>query len=104
MGPLHERAGVATHPTSAHSSDLPNGDEAANGSTPSAPQPLMGDCPAQQAIIPLLLLLSLLLAALTRTAGPESPGRTRPRSHPRDAIPPLLPAGQRRALLQVFRI
>lgn len=69
------------------------------------PPPLMGDCPAQQGILPFLLLLSLLLGAVFYAsrllARSSAQGLS---SAPRHQIPPLLPPAQRRALLQVFTI
>lgn len=105
MGPLHQNGGRAASMATAQAGAVPAPGMVDGQPMPSVPQPLMGDCPAQQALIPLLLLLSFLLVALGRFGGPVPPGRARPGSHsPRDAIPPLLPPGQRRALLQVFTI
>lgn len=60
---------------------------------PEQPVSVMGDCPAQQAVIPLLLLALLALGLLARPLPWPAPG-----AHG----PPLAPA-QRRALLQVFQ-
>lgn len=104
MGPLHERGVVAAAPPVASALGEPTMDGPGDRPLPSSPEPLLGDCPAQQAVIPLLLLLSLLLGVLTwRGGAPWLPAR--PRSHPpHEMPPPLLPPRQRRALLQVFTI
>jgi hypothetical protein len=69
---------------------------------PAAPHPVLGDCPAQQAVLPLLLVLLALgsLVALRTTA-------TRDTGHLLSwhlcfSLPPPLAPARRRALLQVF--
>jgi len=66
-----------------------------------APTTILGDCPAQRAILPLLLLivLTLLTASLRRSA------RMRPQQPGRLVAPPLpLTLPRRLALLQTFLI
>lgn len=73
---------------------------------PGMPIPLMGDCPAQQAIVPALLLLDLLLGVAIWGGGPPvllGADPVRPRMHGRTLAPPLSPV-RRQALLHVFRI
>ncbi len=70
---------------------------------PHVPPVSLGECPAQQAVLPLLLLLLLLSGALRRFAIRPARGAvpyTRARGD-RFLPPPLAPA-RRRALLQVF--
>lgn len=107
MAPLHERfivapAAVTTVAAAMHGTPEPG---AVDQTVPPQPQPLMGECPALQGILPFLLFLTMslglsaLVTALLSYLG--SHGR---RCSPRRRIPPLLPPPQRRALLQVFII
>lgn len=105
MWPLHEQSMAPVEAAADATIARADGVEAHERPAPPAPVPLMGDCPAQQGIIPLLLALSLLLGAWVwgTTLVSRRDARHRP-SSPRHGIPPLLPPPQRRALLQVFRI
>jgi hypothetical protein len=72
---------------------------------PAAPDMVFGNCPAQQAVFPALLLLLFLAATIALISAPGDNirralnGRVLTLGQP----PPLAPA-QRRALLQVFLI
>ena len=71
--------------------------------TPEEPhRPVLGDCPAQQAILPLLLVL-LVLGGLVTSRPMLSRATGRPSGwHLRLPLPPPLAPARRRALLQVF--
>jgi len=72
---------------------------------PAPSQPWLGDCPVEQGIPPFLLALTFLLGLWPSGACALVRGRGRAKVrwlHHRP--PPLLPAPQRRALLQVFTI
>lgn len=71
--------------------------------TPEAPhRPVLGDCPVQQAIMPLLLVL-LILGGLIALRSVLSCEIGRPSGwHLRHPLPPPLTPARRRALLQVF--
>lgn len=76
----------------------------AHGEEPASPHhPVLGDCPAQQTVPPLFLLLLVLMALLRRLL-PITPRATRPAwAWPcRFSLPPPLDPARRRALLQVF--
>lgn len=70
---------------------------------PEMPLPLLGDCPAQQAVVPLLLLLVLLIGGTGGWWMVPGAGGAACRL-PVRSLPPPLPPAKRRALLQVFRI
>jgi hypothetical protein len=71
---------------------------------PAAPHPVLGDCPAQQAVLPLLLVLVILVALAFARGGTTLVASGLPRHWPAWwSLPPPLPASRRRALLQVFR-
>lgn len=107
MAPLHERFIVAPAAVTAVTAAMVGTPEhgAVGQPIPPQPQPLMGECPALQGILPFLLLLtvSLGLAALVTAVLRYLGGHGR-RCSPRRRLPPLLPPPQRRALLQVFII
>ena len=69
---------------------------------PGRPMPLLGDCPAERTLVPVLLLLLLLGAALG--SGWPWPGGAAMPGGSLATRPPPLPAARRRALLQIFRI
>lgn len=105
MGSLHDNGMITPHAPPAAMLDVRDPGASAEQRLPSMPMPLMGDCPAQQAVFPLLLMLALLLVLALPTGkqeGREVAARcTRP---PGEVLPPLMPPQQRRALLQVFII
>ncbi len=105
MGALHEGgSGVAHAPVASMQGARNVGGHVGQG-MPSIPMPLLGDCPAQQAVLPLLLLVPLLLG-LVLLSGPRGVFVEDSRSlRPLDRAfsPPLSPQ-RRRALLQVFTI
>jgi hypothetical protein len=76
-----------------------------HGDGPAIPHSVLGDCPAQQAVPPLILLLLLLIIALLRLPAAwlcaDSAVRIWCR---RFTLPPPLTAARRRVLLQVFLI
>lgn len=76
-----------------------------HGGAPTTPRSVLGDCPAQQALPPLFLLLVLLLAMLLAVPPILTADRDVPHGwhHRSSSTPPLAPA-RRRALLQVFLI
>ena len=70
---------------------------------PHAPPASLGDCPARQAVLPLLVLLFLLVGTPRLFA--VQPGGAGPFARPwgsRFSLPPPLAPARRRALLQVF--
>lgn len=72
---------------------------------PVGPQPLLGDCPAQRAVLPLFLLLLLLLLLVShRCQGKASVADvgTLCRWQHRISLPPPLAPARRRAVLQIF--
>lgn len=82
----------------------PRRDVTGQEGNPVTPRSVLGDCPAQQAIPPLILLLLLLIVLLRILAAwpcADSAVRTWCR---RFTLPPPLNAARRRALLQVFLI
>ena len=82
---------------------VPHKDTSAGGRAPALPHSTLGDCPAQQAVLPLLLLL-LVLAGLPRLHV-AAPRATAPLLgwRARFVLPPPLAPARRRAFLQVFR-
>ena len=103
-GPLHGRVDSASVASHATPSAAPHATEELGHHSRHT---VLGGCPAQQAILPLLwAALALLGAVLARrgrrhgSAGPDGPP-ARPRAFPPAVPPPLQPA-RRRALLQVF--
>jgi hypothetical protein len=104
-GPVHgcvEPAALASH---AVRSAVPHGADEEPGRH--SRHTVLGGCPAQQAILPLLsaalALLGAFLALRGRrhgSAGPAGPS-ARLRAFP-PAVPPPLQSARRRALLQVF--
>lgn len=67
--------------------------------------PLLGDCPAQQAVFPLLMALMLLLGLVMLAVEQGGRDAAARRARPSCAVlAPLMPPQQRRALLQVFTI
>ena len=78
-------------------------DAAEDGRQPAPHHTMLGDCPAQQTVPPLFLLLLVLMALLRRLL-PTTPQATRPAwARPcRFSLPPPLDPARRRALLQVF--
>lgn len=102
MGPLHER--VFPAPVAVSGATMPDASDPIEERRPRAPQPILGECPAQQAILPLLLMV-LLLAGACLWVGRASllPADSRAWSRSlRDFLPPPLAPARRRALLQVF--
>lgn len=95
MGPLHGHVAMRSGPML---------------STPPLPPPTVpatrGDCPAQQAVFPVLALLLLLLIVVRgRPTGRHAlPGGVPHHGEPAVSYPPPLAARRRRALLQVFLI
>ena len=77
------------------------GDRSGEGVPEEPHHPVLGDCPARQAVLPLLLILLALggLVALRSTISHDTGHQLG--WHPRLSPPPLAPA-RRRALLQVF--
>lgn len=104
MGPLHERVGAGPPVIEMLVVGLPGIMGGPDGHRPQAP-PVLGDCPAQQAIVPALLLLFAFLGTLARFRcrrdTPVGWGAWGIVSW-LDALRPPPPA-RRRALLQVFR-
>ncbi len=104
MGPLHQGAMSSFPLASPAAIAMSIVGEAGNGPLSRTPRPVMSECPAQQAVIPLLLVLGLLVGVLLR------PGRALPLSAGlpawsrgvRDFLLPSLAPARRRALLQVF--
>jgi len=84
MGPLHDGGMIAAHAQPAAMLDARDAGASAGHPMPAVPVPLLGDCPAQQAVFPLVLVLTLLFGLAV--------------------LAPLRPPRQRRALLQVFTI
>lgn len=105
MGSLRDNGMITPYAQPAAMLDVRNPGTSAEGRLPSTPMPLMGDCPAQQAVFPLLLLLALLLGLALSTSTQERREDVARRLRlPREMVPPLMPPQQRRALLQVFII
>ncbi len=69
-----------------------------------APRSVLGDCPAQQAVLPILLLSALLLVLLGAFRAGTARMQTAGAPHPAEGFPWSLapPPARRRALLQVF--
>lgn len=82
---------------------VPLATHAAPQSPPLAPHHLMGDCPAQVAVVPLLLLLLALVGAGGSAGGTLRRAATNRRGF-RSSTPvlPCVAAHRRRALLQVY--
>lgn len=78
-------------------------DASEDGRQPAPHHTMLGDCPAQQTVPPLFLLLLILMALLRRLL-PITPLATRPvwAWQCRFSLPPPLDPARRRALLQVF--
>ncbi len=105
MGPLHDGGMIDSHAQPVAMLDARDPGPAAGHEMPSLPLPLLGDCPAQQAVFPLLLALTLLLGLALLTVEQGGRGAAARRARPsRAVLAPLLPPQQRRALLQVFTI
>ncbi len=102
MGSPHDGGMTAPHAQPAAMLNGRDADAPAGRQLPSMPMPLLGDCPAQQGVFPLLIVLTLLLGLAVPTG--ERGGRERRSRPPRSVLVPLLPPQQRRALLQVFTI
>ena len=105
MGPSHDGGMIAPHVQPIMLLDARDPGTAAGHQMPSLPLPLLGDCPAQQAVFPLLMVLTLLLglALLAGEQGRFGSAIRRARSS-RLVLTPLMSPQQRRALLQVFTI
>ncbi len=84
MGPSHDGGMIAPHVQPIMLLDARDPGTAAGHQMPSLPLPLLGDCPAQQAVFPLLMVAD----AATR-AGPASgrAGKVRVRHTPCTLIP-----------------
>jgi hypothetical protein len=96
IGPIVVGAVVPAAVGAAH------GDARAGEHAPDAPHPVVGGCSAQQAVLPVLLLL-LALGALVALRAAAPRGRRSPLAwHVRFPLPPPLAPARRRALLQVF--
>lgn len=84
--------------------DMADGHGAEEHPTPRAPRPILEDCSPGEALLPALLLLTLLVALGAFGVGLQ-PGGDRgawPRGV-RFSLPPPLAPTRRRALMQVFR-
>jgi len=105
MGPSHDGGMIAPHVQPIMLLDARDPGTAAGHQMPSLPLPLLGDCPAQQAVFPLLMVLTLLLglALLAGEQGRSGSAIRRARSS-RLVLTPLMSPRQRRAVLQVFTI
>ncbi len=102
MAALHER--LAPSPAIASAANLLSVAESGAHRTHHAPRTALADCLNQQAILPLLLLMLVLLGVL-RAVGPALLPATGPRASAYRLLvpyPPPLASARRRALLQVF--
>lgn len=105
MGPLHERGILSPSPAPTAMTILSGAGELNSLHLPVVPQPMTGECPAQQAIVPVLLVLILLAVFLRLGRGPALPTVSRyPAFGLCDFLPPPLTPARRRALLQIFII
>jgi len=105
MGSLHDGGMIAAHAQPAAMLDARAPGTIAGHSMPVVPVPLLGDCPAQQAVFPLVLVLTLLFGLAVLAGAPGGCGAVGRRARPpRAVLAPLMPPRQRRALLQVFTI
>lgn len=104
MDLTHGRAALASPVAALEGALAAHADGLGPERMPEQPMPLLGDCPAEQALVPVLLLL-LLLGATIGSGWPWSLGAAMPGQFlaTRPPPPPLL-AARRRALLQIFRI
>lgn len=105
MGPSHDGGMIAPHVQPIMLLDERDPGTAAGHQMPSLPLPLLGDCPAQQAVFPLLVVLTLLLGLALLAGEQGGCGSAIRRARPsRLVLAPLMSPQQRRALLQVFTI
>ncbi len=105
MAPSHDGGMIAPHAQPVMLLDARDPGTAAGHQMPSLPLPLLGDCPAQQAVFPLLVVLTLLLGLALLSGEQGGCGSAIRRARPsRLVLAPLMPPRQRRALLQVFTI
>lgn len=102
MGPQHGALGASALTSPGPVADVQIGHDQP---APTDPHALLGDCLAQQGVLPgltLLLLLAATLAALLTNRGAAL--RAAPTYLPLPSHPPSRPPAARRALLQVFLI
>jgi hypothetical protein len=105
MGSSHDGGMIALHMPPVMMLDVRDLGTVAGHQLPSLPLSFLGDCPAQQAVFPLLMVLALLLGLVLLAGGQGAHGARRPQARPsRLVLAPLMPPQQRRAMLQVFTI
>ena len=106
MGPLHGHAASRSAdpaPVAAKFGGATGGGAVAPEPAPHVPPASLGECPARQAVLPLLVLLFLLVGTPRLLA--VQPGGAGPFARPwgsRFSLPAPLAPARRRALLQVF--
>lgn len=105
MGAAHDGGVRAPHARPAAMVGAGAAGPVAGHGMPPVPLPLLGDCPAQQAVFPLLMVLTLLLGLALLLGERGGGGFAICRARPARLVSaPLMPPRQRRALLQVFTI